>query len=95
MKKVTAIPWRDLYRQFGVDASKESNKLIVNNFRKKSLQWTSASLSVAEAPSNSCFPQRLIQRPDTQQTSIGGEPASIELSHYFSVRVKWQVDLAD
>ena len=37
----------------------------------------------------------LIQSPDTQQTSIGGESASIELSHHFSVRVKWQVDLAD
>ena len=30
----------------------------------------------------------LIQSPDTQQASIGGEPASIELSHHFSVRVK-------
>jgi hypothetical protein len=31
----------------------------------------------------------LIQRPYTKQTGIGGEPASIESSHHFSVRVKW------
>ncbi len=37
----------------------------------------------------------LIQRPHTNQTGIGGEPASIESSHHFSVRVKWQVDGAD
>ena len=38
LKKVTAIPWRDLYRQFGVDPSKADDKLTVNNFRKKSLR---------------------------------------------------------
>jgi len=38
LKKVTAIRWRDLYRQFGVDPSKANDKLTVNNFRKKSLR---------------------------------------------------------
>lgn len=38
LKKVTAIRWRDLYRQFGVDPSKADDKLTVNNFRKKSLR---------------------------------------------------------
>jgi len=37
----------------------------------------------------------LIQRPHTDQTGIGGQPASIESSHHFSVRVRWQVDRAD
>ena len=37
----------------------------------------------------------LIQRPYTNQTGIGREPASIESSHHFSVRVRWQIDLAN
>ena len=37
----------------------------------------------------------LIQGVQTQQPGIGAEPASIESSHHFSVRVRWQVDLAD
>ncbi len=37
----------------------------------------------------------LIQRPYANQTGIGGEPASIESCHHFSVRVKWEIDLAD
>ena len=38
LKKVTAIRWRDLYRQFGVAPSKADDTLTVNNFRKKSLR---------------------------------------------------------
>ena len=37
----------------------------------------------------------LIQCPDRYQTGIGRQPSSIESSHHFSVRVRWQVDLAD
>jgi hypothetical protein len=37
----------------------------------------------------------LIQCPNRHQAGIRGEPAPIESSHHFSVRVKWEVYLAD
>ena len=38
LKKVTAIRWRDLYRQFGVNPSQAGDKATVNDFRKKCLR---------------------------------------------------------
>jgi len=38
LKKVTAISWRDLYRQFGAHPSKANDKFTVRNFRAKCLR---------------------------------------------------------
>ena len=38
LKKVAAIRWRDLYRQFGVNPAQAGDKAAVNDFRKKCLR---------------------------------------------------------
>ena len=38
LKKVTALRWRDLYRQFGAHPSKATNKYAVRDFRKECLR---------------------------------------------------------
>ena len=38
LKEVTALSWKDLYRQFGVDPERASDRYVVKDFRKDSLR---------------------------------------------------------